>query len=165
MTTPEPPTDPPCGKAAGSAGRTNSGAATPKGWQQKEAGLWPATFRRAPSWVPSVRAPTCGRGEAHITHTCGRTKQVKNRATALNQELNACQTSCLTQGAMRRAEGLGPTRPRSARVGPAGAVEFVKHVHGVNGTAPQRTSGADTAPQGTTGLKVIASRNRLICNV
>ncbi len=60
---------------------------------------------------------------------------------------------------------LGPTRPRSGRVGPAEAVEFVKHVHGVNATAPQRPSGADTAPQGPTGLKVIASRNRLICNV
>ena len=83
----------------------------------------------------------------------------------MNQKINTCQTSCLTRGAISRAAGLGPTRPRSGRVGPAEAVEFVKHVHGVNATAPQRPSGADTAPQGPTGLKVIASRNRLICNV
>ena len=65
----------------------------------------------------------------------------------MNQELNACQTSCPTQDATRRAEGLGPTRPRSARVGPAGAVQFVTHALNVSATAPVGPCRPDRGPQ------------------
>lgn len=136
----------------------------PPGGGGRAAELCPALSAGHPYGVP-LSASRFQREAAHIMHTCGRTKQFKNRATALNPELNTCRTSCLTQGAISRAEGLSPTRPRSGRVGPAEAVEFVKHVHGVNAPAPQRPCGADTAPQGPTGLKVIASRNQLIFNV
>ena len=44
----------------------------------READLWPATFRRAPSWVPSVLDPADGRVEAHTMHGCAHTKQVKS---------------------------------------------------------------------------------------
>ena len=123
----------------------------------------PGSVQSGTRWsrVPSPTSPRC----AHNTHTCGLTKQVKNRATALNQELNACQTSCLTQGAGRWAECLSPSRPHRGRAGPAGAVQFVKSAQGVNDTAPVGPSGADTAPQRTTGLNGITSRNQLICNV
>ena len=80
MTTPAtPPTDPPCGKAAGSAGRTNSGAATPKGWWQKAAGLWPAMSGRAPQGVPSILDPADGRFEAHTIRTPA-VRQSKSKA-------------------------------------------------------------------------------------
>ncbi len=140
-------------------------AATPKGWLSKEAGLCPAMHGRAPLRGALISL-TDGAGEAaHTMHACGPTKQVKNGATALNQELNACQTSCLTQGARRWAEGLDPARPVWGRPGPTGAVQFVKNAGRVNATAPEGPCGLDTAPQRPADLKVIASRNRLICNV
>ena len=54
----------------------------------------------------------------------------------MNQELNTCQTSCLTRGAISRAAGLDPTRPRSALVGPAGAEKSGGAAQGASATAP-----------------------------
>ena len=65
----------------------------------------------------------------------------------MNQELNTCQTSCLTRGAISRAAGLDPTRPRSAPAGPARAVQFVTHALDVGATAPVGPCRPDRGPQ------------------
>ncbi len=108
----------------------------PKGVAAKGGRALPGNVQSGTRWGALIsRADETGEA-AHTMHTCGQTEQVKSGANAMNQELNACQTSCLTQGAMRRADGLDPTRPRSARVGPAGAVQFVTNALDVGATAP-----------------------------